>query len=235
MAVEVRRPTGNGATANWSGSGGGAAWEGVDEVSADDDTTYAFRADSFANHRFTFTAFAINSSAIASVTVRSRARVTLGGNGSDFTTALTVTGDELVFGALQADIGTSYADFVDTWATNPKTGAAWTEADVEGTGSNPLTQFGMRASTMVTFEEMRCTQISIEVDYTPAGGGGATHPGWVSSRGGWYAIALAFFKTLVAHGSRLARSLPRSGQRSRELLPQRKWRLQACAGVKACG
>lgn len=182
MAIEVRRPTGNGATANWSGSGGGAAWEGVDEASADDDTSYAFRADSFANHKFTFVPFAISSSAIASVVVRSRARVTVGGNGSDFTVSLTITGDEFVFGTLQADIGTTYTDFVDTWATNPKTGAAWTEADVEGSGSNPLTQFGMRASSMIAGEEMRCTQISIEVDYTPAAGGDAVPQAWAQYR-----------------------------------------------------
>jgi hypothetical protein len=31
----------------------------------------------------------------------------------------------------------------DTWSTNPSTGSAWTVADVNGTGSNPLQNFGV--------------------------------------------------------------------------------------------
>ena len=82
-----------------------------------------------------------------------------------------------------ADPGTSYSNITRTLATNPDTGSAWTEADVEGVGSNPIVHMDHRMSSVTA--EVRCTQCSIEVDYTAAGGA-ATHPGWMWSRGGWF-------------------------------------------------
>lgn len=48
----------------------------------------------------------------------------------------------------------------DTWTTNPATGAAWTVADVNGTGSSPLQAFGFfsnDASPTITFSSVRLT------------------------------------------------------------------------------
>lgn len=169
MATQQRFPTGNSTPTDWTANGDTTVWECVDEASADDDTTYASRAASFARHVMTYTAFSISSSAISDVTVRSRVRAVVGGLGSMFSPSITVTGDQFIFGTLQTPT-TSYANYTDTWATNPKTGSAWTEVDVEGTGSNPLTEVGIRASSMDAAETLRCTQISIEVNYTAAAG-----------------------------------------------------------------
>jgi len=66
---------------------------------------------------------------------------------------------------------TSYANYTWDWLTNPNTGIAWTEADVEGTGPNPLQEFGVRAINVGGGEQINCTQTYITVTYTEAGGG----------------------------------------------------------------
>ncbi len=53
----------------------------------------------------------------------------------------------------------------DTWTTNPSTSAAWTVADVNGTGGNPLEYFGVIGPD--SNPVWRLGSIQIEVDYTP--------------------------------------------------------------------
>jgi hypothetical protein len=52
----------------------------------------------------------------------------------------------------------------DTFATNPKTGAAWTVADVNGTGANPLQAFGW-VSTDAS-PTVGLSSIQLRVQYT---------------------------------------------------------------------
>ena len=53
----------------------------------------------------------------------------------------------------------------DTWTTNPRTGVAWTVADVNGTSANNLTGFGLNSTD--ANPAISITSIEIEVDYTP--------------------------------------------------------------------
>lgn len=46
------------------------------------------------------------------------------------------------------DPGGSFTTYSYSYSTNPKTGSAWTVADINGTGSNPLQQFGVASSDL---------------------------------------------------------------------------------------
>lgn len=169
MATQTRVPTGVGAADTWTSSVPGNKWEDVDEgvATPDDDTTYIFKQDSAGTQRWTFTAFAITSSAVASVAVVHRTKRSAAGAVS---TDGRITVNATEYNSADTVLTTSYADITDTWATNPDTGAAWTEADVEGIGANPLQNFAVRGIGLAAGEECRCTAIECVVDYTAVAG-----------------------------------------------------------------
>ena len=62
--------------------------------------------------------------------------------------------------------GTGWTSRTDTWATNPKSAAAWTAAEVNGTdGTNPLQAFGYYSSD--ANPAWRTSSIQLRVVYTP--------------------------------------------------------------------
>jgi hypothetical protein len=62
--------------------------------------------------------------------------------------------------------GTTYTARTDSWATNPKTGAAWTVGDVNGIGVNALQAFGMNSTD--SNPTWRFASIQVQVTYTEA-------------------------------------------------------------------
>jgi hypothetical protein len=71
-----------------------------------------------------------------------------------------------VFGA--HTMTTSWADYATDWLTNPATGLAWTEAQVEG----DIVSFGLQNTNTAGSEECQVSQQYLTVEYTDAGGGG---------------------------------------------------------------
>jgi hypothetical protein len=132
--------------------------------SPDDDTSYVSETGAFQRQLFTFSAFSISSSAIAFIRIFTRAKYV--GSSGIIRTRLVVGGNEYSSG--NNTLTASYTDFANDFLTNPDTAAAWTEADVEGTGSNPIQEIGLRHQAG---DELRCTQEYILVDYTAAVGG----------------------------------------------------------------
>lgn len=173
--VQQRLPTSDSATYNeWTASGGGSKFADVDDTIGADDADTTYISEAFGGlpsvQAFGFTAFSITSSAITNVQVVAIARQT-GANGQ-------------LRGGLRIGVGTvndyqsaaqalsgSYTTYTFTFATNPQTTAAWTEAEVEGTdGTNPLVEFYVRGQS-ATSGELRITNAYIVVNYTAAGGG----------------------------------------------------------------
>ena len=169
-ATQDRLPTGDGVTTAWESNGANPnRWEDVDDTigAPDDATTYLFENDGNDSHLFTFTAFSITSSSIASVTVFGRCQRTAAGDIS-FLPLIRVNGTTYFDSSHAAT--TSWADYTTAFTTNPDTAAAWTEADVEGTGANPLQQFGIAPSGFNAGEELQCTQTYLTVTYTAPSG-----------------------------------------------------------------
>lgn len=168
MATQDRSPTGDYSIA-WTPLGGGNNYVEVDDApgAPDDDTTYNYRQNSNGQDHFTFSAFSIDSSAVAKLTITIRAMRTAAG--ATNTKSQVVVGGTLYTGAVMSS-QTTWTDHPQDWLTNPDTGSAWIEADIEGTGSNPLQRFGYRSGNLSSGKEVRATQVYATVDYTATGG-----------------------------------------------------------------
>lgn len=161
MAQQNRLPTGDGASTQWTPNTG-TRWEACDDPigSPDNDTTYISSASPNQRNLFTFTAFSFSSDSVNNVALKFRARLNPIGAGT-MRAVLRVNGtDYFVSQALT----NSYADYTATWTTNPNTGNTWLEADVFGTGSNPLQQFGVDSNTGA-HPEFRATQAYLVADF----------------------------------------------------------------------
>lgn len=178
MATQTRIPTGDGATAQHSVLSGTTRWEMVDDNAAgdpvgaaDDDTSYIYRTANNATTTFTCSAFSISASAIEKVSVTYRRQ---NATGSSFDRAiLTVNG--VGYEDTSQATPSAYGDRTRDWTTNPGTLAAWTEADVNGTGPVPIQGFGVR-NIATADGEWRCTQVYMTVTYTESVGGGGANP-----------------------------------------------------------
>lgn len=174
MATQERLPTSDGAINNWTALSGGSKFSEVDDPvgTPDDATSYVYKSGSNGAQQFGFTAFSISSSAISLLKQFVRIRHGAGTTGGRWVPRIGVNGvDYSGTTVLGGAIGTSFGDHSNDWLTNPATGAAWTEADIEGTGAAPLQTFYLVASNISGTNEIRCTQTYLQVDYTASGGG----------------------------------------------------------------
>jgi hypothetical protein len=172
-STQDRLPTGDSATSNWTALGGGTKFSEVDDPigTPDDDTTYISKDDSSGAQDFTFAAFAItNGSTINSVQLIARCRERDADDVLQLTGRLQVNSTDYAATSQNVADGATYGDYTFTWATNPNTAVAWTEADVEGTSAAPLQEFGVNVASIAAGEGIRCTQVFARVDYTAAGG-----------------------------------------------------------------
>lgn len=166
MAIQQRLPTGDDSV-QWDRSTGIDNYALVDDPvgTPDEHDTYTYMDSAIVRRDyFSFTAFSIPvGSTINSVKVKNRTmriaadsanqRLMLKVNGTAY------EGDE--FSPAQ----TVWTDYFHTWTTNPDTESAWTVADVNGTGDNPLQTFGYKHE-LESYTQVRCTQVYLEVDYT---------------------------------------------------------------------
>ena len=172
MATQDRLATGDGTTDDWNALGGGSKFSEVDDPigSPDDDTTYVFATTNNLAQRFSFAAFAINSISVDKVRVTYRHKKTTG----FVSTAAQIKVNGVAYTGTGRNRSAWTTDIQD-WLTNPNTGAAWLEADVEGTGANPLQEFGVNGASVDAGEEARCTQVYATVTFVAAGVGNPWH------------------------------------------------------------
>ncbi|MCG2808231.1 MAG: cytochrome c family protein [Coriobacteriia bacterium] len=127
-----------------------------------------------------------NTASVTSVQVLFRAmKLATGTTNSRMTVVLNVGGNTYVSPAAVSNPGTAaYAQYTYTFATNPKTGLAWTPADLNDPGSaNGLRAFGVR-QTAADSANIGVTEVLLKVNtpdtnYTtaPKAGGNAHHYG----------------------------------------------------------
>ena len=131
-------------------------WDKVDEVEADDDTTYVSDANSQAWLRdlYNLPAHSVGSGTISKITIRLRIFY---GNIFGYAKACLKTGGTVY--ESENLPGTAFEWKSASWeqATNPKTGVAWTWDDIDAlqVGATIFSEGGM----------VRVTQIYVEVEY----------------------------------------------------------------------
>ncbi|MDD5082865.1 MAG: hypothetical protein PHU08_05770, partial [Dehalococcoidales bacterium] len=145
-ANETRAPTGDGDTSGtWNTS---PRWDDVDETTPNDADYMTGTTDSGGYQLFTFSAFTIPAdSPIADITVYIRAKDVSSGT-NDIRPSIKVNGTRYNTTASSNNPGDSFTTYSYSYTTNPNTGLAWTVADINGTGSNPLQQFGVYSSDL---------------------------------------------------------------------------------------
>ena len=171
MATQSRVPTGDGADLTLLPLGAGSHYVEVDDPvgTPDDNTSYVqlpATGSYGTDESFTFAAFSITSSAITSLVITFRAKET--GGTRTVGSLLWVNGTR--YRASRQDLTTSYADYTQTYLTNPNTGAAWTEDNIEGVVGSPLQQFGINTDGVFAGRTIEITKVYATVDYTEAGG-----------------------------------------------------------------
>jgi prepilin-type N-terminal cleavage/methylation domain-containing protein len=156
----VLRPEGVGTTTQLSTSGCAANWQCVDEASGDGDGTYVhssggtYRTDTYLLNDPPPSLCNVNC-----VTVYARAykltilitgyvKLVLRTHGSNYESSAKA-------------VGSSYADYSQTWTTNPSTGLAWTWSEIADL------EAGASLYTSSPFFAVNCTQVWVEVSYGP--------------------------------------------------------------------
>lgn len=154
MAQITLRPNGTGA---FNGQlvpvGAATMWETVDETSSDGDTTYSVTVVGGETGSTTLPAHGLSGVIINSCTFYGTARNTLGADDVLIGGSNSAGAD---CGLINATITDTYAEYSQTFTTNPNTGSAYTLTDLSNL---QLTFLGFGGSS-------RITQLYVIVDYS---------------------------------------------------------------------
>lgn len=179
---QIAYPTGDGTSyGSWSvyPASPTTKWDKVDDPAAipDDASTYIDSASTTPYFLFTFPAFSVPlNTTISNLTLYCRVK-TSSSSLPVVSLALTVGGT--LYDYVGQTCTTSYAKYSQIYTTNPKTGLAWTSADINGTGPNPIQNFGVLFGNVSMTNYL--TQVYAVVTYgvppvvtiTPADGNGS--------------------------------------------------------------
>ncbi len=161
-STDTRVPTSD--ESNTGGFTTSPLWSKVDETTPND-SDYIVGVNNGGGHcTFGFSTFSVpGGSGISSVTVFYRAQDAAKG-ANNIRASLKVGGTYYDTTATSNNPGSSFTTYSYAFATNPKTGIAWTVDDVNGIGANPLQAFGV-ASTDFN-PDIQVSMVYMVVNYT---------------------------------------------------------------------
>ena len=165
MVDEILRPNSDIYTTGWNKTE--ADYHScVDEVTKDDDTTYVTAPTTAVILRLGLPNPGL-SGTITKVTIYNWVRST---NASYEGAAKTLirTGGNIFYGTLGTP-GTSYVEYKTEYANNPNTSNAWTWDEIDALECGVYAYAGQSGEfPNITYYPLRCTQVYIEIEYTPA-------------------------------------------------------------------
>lgn len=164
MVTVSRAPTSDEAVSgSWTGSAG-SRYTLVDDYP---DTTGADKlthGTTAGNITFGFTAFAIPSGS-SNISVSVLYYDDKNGTGACQVGARLKVGGNYYNAATHNPVNGVFTQRTDSWATNPKTGVAWTVDDINGVGANALQAFGWNSTDASPTIDL--TSIQLDVTYSP--------------------------------------------------------------------
>jgi len=138
----------------------GDHWDKVDDVVADDDTTYVYSTSfSFQDDLYTLSDLGVGGAIISSVTIRLRARIGECGGCWGYDTRTVIKTHDAVYNSAAFNTTDTWADYSTAYTTNPYTGTAWTVAEVDD----------LQAGVGLYAGPAMCTQVWVDVAYTTVG------------------------------------------------------------------
>ncbi len=165
--TQTAYPTGdNSATGTWTlvPASPTTRWDKVDEVTADDATSY-IAGTAVGNALFNLGAFTVPvGSTITDLTVYYRHEKTTN-TACNIGASIRVNGINYIVDPGVNPVNGTWTTSSYAYTTNPNTGAAWTVADINGTGANPLQAFGVNSTDVAPNPYV--TQVYAVVTYTP--------------------------------------------------------------------
>jgi hypothetical protein len=163
MATLTLRPNAAGASTELTkNEAGGYNWDRVDEVVADDATTFVTHStnSTWQTDLYNVPNHTTESGTINSVKVYTRQYVEAAADSTLFVRVKIYT-HSTAYHALQTMFKGSWTTSSYTWTTNPNTGLAWTWDEIDDM------QIGASLYSGNALYFSKCTQVYAEVDYTP--------------------------------------------------------------------
>lgn len=158
------RPTGGFSGHNdFTASGCTDHWECVDEVSADDDTTYLSHSTANQDELFSgdFSSLPVGAT-VSKLVIWFRAK-RISGETTRLSVSIRVNGSYSPL-SCKTDLTDSYTDYSCEFENNPNTGSPWTAAEIIGTGTEDLEYWGVFLTDYS--RELRVTTVNAVVHYT---------------------------------------------------------------------
>jgi len=139
-------------------------WDDVDETTQNDADYMTGTTDSGGYKLFNFSAFNVPAGcSITNLTVYVRAKK-LASSSADMRPDIKVNGTRHYPTSGNNPSSSSFTTYSYSWDTNPDTSSAWTAADINGTGTHPLQQFGVYTSDLNP--DVEVSMVYVKVDYT---------------------------------------------------------------------
>jgi hypothetical protein len=157
---DTRVPTSDGdISGTWNTA---PCWDDVDETTPNDADYMTGTTDSGGYKLFNFSPFNVPAGCtITNLTVYVRAKDYSSGT-NDIRATIKVNGNR--HNGSSHNPGSSFTTYSESYDTNPETGAAWTVADINGTGAHPLQQFGVYSNDLNP--DVEVSMVYAEVTYT---------------------------------------------------------------------
>jgi len=162
FSAEILRPNAAGDLTQL-GASAGSNYACVNEVDADDDTTYVYEdfGETVSEDLYNLPSHSVGSGTINKITVYARC-CEIYCNPENYARVSIKSNSTISYGSFE-NLTDEWITYSQEWATNPADSQAWEWDDIDAL------QIGVELETSYEWnEEARCTQIYVEVYYTPA-------------------------------------------------------------------